>query len=331
VGIQEPHAPTIRAIAAPAPPTAPAAPTLAFASCVSDDAAMLRVPARAIDAPGYKKRGYIRTLDWYPSSLVPTADNQAIPYVYGPCAFSDMADAIATAFGPEHRIYLIGWSTNKDVSLRPGLSLEQALVNTRAQVRALFYDGKIAVTPLLKISIGVENKWVTDAINGSATGAALIDSRLPPLAIHHQKLLVVQGQFGAIAFLGGMDFDPSRIEQNPDAGRPWHDVHLRVVGPAALECRRVFEDRWLDHPGTAALDRKLGASATATAEDRRAIAFPRPQPVSMEPCHPRRWRWRPAGLRGAFTSQSGGRSPTSPNGRCHRMDSRRPVTTVHGR
>src|SRR5262249_53312945 len=113
-----------------------------------------------------------------------------------------------------------------------------------------------------------------------SNGAAVIDARLPPLAIHHQKILVVQGQFGLVAFLGGMDFDPSRIEVNPGIGRPWHDIHLRIAGPAALEVRSVFEDRWLDHPATAALDQKLGASPVATRDQRRALAFPTPTQLS---------------------------------------------------
>jgi hypothetical protein len=56
---------------------------------------------------------------------------------------------------------------------------------------------------------------------------------------------------------------------------------LRLAGPAALECRKVFEDRWLDHPGTPALDRKLGASAAATVNERRALAFPPPKTLDL--------------------------------------------------
>jgi phosphatidylserine/phosphatidylglycerophosphate/cardiolipin synthase-like enzyme len=245
---------------------------------------MSGVPSRHIDDPAYKKRGVVKVSSWYPASTVPTADNQVLTYTYGTCAYNDMADAISTAFAPEHRIYLIGWSTNKDVPLKQGQrqTLADYLTNTRAQVRAMFYDGQITLTPMLKIGTGVENKWISDAINASPSGAAIIDSRLPPLGIHHQKMLIVQGQYGLVAFLGGMDFDPSRIEQNPGLGRPWHDVHVRIAGPAALECRKVFEDRWLDHPSSFTFDQKLGASATATEEQRRALAFPRPAKLSLD-------------------------------------------------
>jgi phosphatidylserine/phosphatidylglycerophosphate/cardiolipin synthase-like enzyme len=276
----------VKPIAAPGKPPAPAAPAAPpqpFATCQSDDAAMLKVRSRDMEDPAYKGRGMRRALDWYPASPAPTPDNQVVTYVQGTCAFADMADAIATAFQPEHRIYLAGWSTNKDVALKAGTatSLESYLTSTRAQVRGMFYDGKITLTPLIKIGTGVENKWVADAINATSHGAAVIDSKLPPISIHHQKLLVVQGQFGLIAFIGGMDFDPSRTEVNPAIGRPWHDTHIRLAGAAALACRQVFEDRWLDHPATAALDQRLGASATATEAERRALAFPPPAPLAI--------------------------------------------------
>ncbi|MFC9399177.1 hypothetical protein ACFTWS_39575 [Streptomyces sp. NPDC057027] len=190
-----------------------------------------------------------------------------------------MADAIQTASAPEHRIYIAGWSTNKDLVLKTGASttLEGYLKQTKAQVRGLFYEP----APVIKQATGVENRWIVDAINALPHGAAVLDGKLPPLGIHHQKLLVVQGQSGLIAFLGGMDFDFSRIDVNPAAGLPYHDTQLRITGPAALECRKVFEDRWLDHHSTPVLDQKLGATATATTEQRRTLAFP--TPVTLAP------------------------------------------------
>jgi phosphatidylserine/phosphatidylglycerophosphate/cardiolipin synthase-like enzyme len=268
----------------PAPPAPAQAPSMAFASCNSDDTAMLRVPGRNIEDPAYRRRGVRKAEDWFPANPTASVGNQAVTYIQGSCAFSDMADALLTAFAPEHRIYIAGWSTNKDVVLKNGTStsLEGYLKNTRAQVRGMFYDGQIGISPLLKVSTGVENKWIADAINYLPHGGAIIDGKLPPLGIHHQKLLVVQGQFGLVAFIGGMDIDPSRIEVNSGAGRPWHDTQLRLAGPAALQCRKIFEDRWLDHPGTAVLDQKLGAGATATINERRALAFPPPAALDLQ-------------------------------------------------
>ncbi|HEX8103182.1 MAG TPA: phospholipase D-like domain-containing protein [Solirubrobacteraceae bacterium] len=262
----------------PSPPIPPQAPSRAFATCTSDDAAMVRVPARHDDDPAYKKRGVRLPTAWFPAAPAPTTGNQVVSYTYGVCAFNDMAEALLTAFAPEHRIYIAGWGTNKDVVLKAGTTttLEGYLSSTRAQVRGMFYDGVIGVSPWLSTKAPVENKWVTDAINAHPSGGAVLDGKLPPIGFHHQKLLVVQGQFGLVAFVGGMDIDPSRISVDPGAGRPMHDTHLRIAGNAALACRRIFEDRWLDHPATHQLDQKLGASATATTQERRALAFPAP-------------------------------------------------------
>jgi hypothetical protein len=230
---------------------------------------MVRVPARSAPYPGVRK-----PTEWFPRSSHPSVGNKVVGYHYGSCAFSDMADAIQTASAPEHRIYIAGWSTNKDLVLKTGNSttLEGYLKQTKAQVRGLFYEPG----PLLKQASGVENRWIVDAINALPHGAAVLDGKYPPLGIHHQKILVVQGQSGLIAFIGGMDFDFSRIDVKPAAGLPYHDTQLRITGPAALDCRKVFEDRWLDHHSTPVLDQKLGATATATTEQRRALAHAQP-------------------------------------------------------
>ncbi|SCK55340.1 Phosphatidylserine/phosphatidylglycerophosphate/cardiolipin synthase [Variovorax sp. HW608] len=281
----DPPPPTIIPPRAPAIPTTtpPPAPTMAFTSCTSDDAALKRVPGRRTDDPAYKKRGFRPPSAWYPTGVKPTDGNQVIAYTYGLCTFADMADALSTALSSDHRIYIIGWSTDKGTQLKPGTggTLEDYLTRSRAQIRAMFYDGNITLTPLIKVKTDVENKWVNDAINNLPNGASVIDAKLPPLGIHHQKLLVVQGQFGLVAFIGGMDIAPSRAAISPP-GEPWHDTQIRIAGPAALDCRKAFEDRWLDHPATLVLDQKLGVSATSTRDARRAVAFPQPAALDLE-------------------------------------------------
>lgn len=199
--ISRPAIPKPRAIAPPVVPTQPSVPSRVFATCDGDDLAMGAVPARNVEDPAYRKHGVRRPDDWFPADPRPSVGNQVIAYAYGTCAFADMADALATAFAAEHRIYILGWSTDKGTQLKPGSgnTLEDYLKATRAQVRAMFYDGQITLTPLLKTQAsGVENKWINDTINNTPNGASLIDSKLPTLGIHHQKLLVVQGQFGIV-------------------------------------------------------------------------------------------------------------------------------------
>src|SRR5437764_15225087 len=108
-----PRIPGATPIAPPVKPTPPAVPSQVFATCLSDDTDMQKVPPRNMDDLAYKKRGVRLVQGWYPSSPKPIPGNQVITYLQGTCAFADMAEALATAFATDHRIYVIGWSTNK--------------------------------------------------------------------------------------------------------------------------------------------------------------------------------------------------------------------------
>ena len=172
-------------------------------------------------------------------------------------------------------------STDLRVPLKPGAggTLEDYLRNTRAQVRGLFWEGSPG-PGLARAARMVNNIGTANAIQQLPNGAALLDEQLPPLSAHHQKILVVQGDAGLIAFLGGMDFMPNRVLPNAATGEPWSDVHLRLVGPAAVDVRKVVENRWMWHPKTRALDEKLGLSDKASAVQRSDFAFPPPTPTA---------------------------------------------------
>src|SRR6476620_3425573 len=143
-----PQPPQKPSIAVPAPATSP--PTLQFTSCSSDAAALALLPKRRPDvdpvqsAPGGPIRMVprVRPPDtWFPERLAPSAGNDVIGYIYGRCAFQDLAAALATAQSDDHRIYIIGWNCEKKTELTPGKTLEEYLKGTRAQIRAMFHDG----------------------------------------------------------------------------------------------------------------------------------------------------------------------------------------------
>ncbi|MGD0529831.1 MAG: phospholipase D family protein, partial [Polyangiaceae bacterium] len=105
-------------------------------------------------------------------------------------------------------------------------------------------------------------------------GAAIFDSRLNRLNVgfnyasvgsHHHKLLCVKAGDSLTAFCGGIDFNDDRLEV-PDQGhgQPLHDVHCRVVGPAASNLLQTFVDRWTDHPDSSGLDTETGAALMNT-------------------------------------------------------------------
>jgi phosphatidylserine/phosphatidylglycerophosphate/cardiolipin synthase-like enzyme len=63
------------------------------------------------------------------------------------------------------------------------------------------------------------------------------------VASHHQKSCVVDG---AIAFCGGLDVTPHRIDSQKHEAphNRWHDIHCRLEGPPVEDIQRNFVGRW---------------------------------------------------------------------------------------
>ena len=100
--------------------------------------------------------------------------------------------------------------------------LQDYLSASKAQIRALFWN-----TPFKKQP--GDNEAITKFINSLANGVAVEDAKLPEgdppmrgFGIHHQKMLLVYGNYGLVAFIGGMDINNSRV----DVGgfNPLHDL-----------------------------------------------------------------------------------------------------------
>ncbi len=213
----------------------------------------------------------------------------------GGSTFQEMTDAMDTAtgqnangiLGADHFIYMLNWFANDDFELRidvpsggptpPGgklqcnsclhLKLNQADANN-VMVRAMFWDQ----------AVSTQNTSAVANIKALKNGAAVLDARgnaslavVIPLQFgsQHQKILLISGELGLIAFVGGIDFNPDRLNPptpdpsqlaNPGApvdpfqrpfvvsGNPLHDVHARVRGPAAADLLQIFIQRWNDHP-----------------------------------------------------------------------------------
>src|SRR4029077_10430805 len=93
-------------------------------------------------------------------------------------------------------------------------------------------------------------------------GLILLDQRVRPAGSHHQKLVVIRyaGEREDVAFLGGIDLchgrrDDARHGGDPQPEQldgaygerpPWHDVQVRVRGPALGDLDLVFRERWDD-------------------------------------------------------------------------------------
>lgn len=209
--------------------------------------------------------------------------NDVAELIDGPETFRSMFAAINTATGREHYIYLLNWWMDLDEPLdvpttgsacppspRGGPSTLRSLLTDKSaagvQIRAMLWD-QFLPNP-------TKNDAEARFIDGLASGAAIVERHhTSSFGSHHQKVLVVKGTSGLIAFCGGIDFNCDRIcpdgacppsgsggsASGGNQGNPQHDVHCRIAGPAARDLLEVFIKRWHSNPGHVPRDAVKGA------------------------------------------------------------------------
>lgn len=185
---------------------------------------------------------------------------------------------------PGSFIYLANWIVYDDFNLdrdpefhlvsTPRTTLRDFLQRASDKgvtIRALFWD-RVAFSGNTH-----QNDGPRDFINGLRTGHAILDGRVINTVLgdtkdkgsHHQKLLLINGPEGLVAFAGGVDFHPNRVlgHRDPldvrpgesptnvkrldDRSAPLLDVHVRIRGPAAYDLLDIFLRRYADHPSAA--------------------------------------------------------------------------------
>jgi phosphatidylserine/phosphatidylglycerophosphate/cardiolipin synthase-like enzyme len=78
------------------------------------------------------------------------------------------------------------------------------------------------------------------------------------MGAHHSKIYIIRRTEGTVAYIGGIDFNPDRLDGPEHAAeKPFHDVHSRIAGPAAIDLARAFVYRWNDHPENRGTDRRI--------------------------------------------------------------------------
>jgi phosphatidylserine/phosphatidylglycerophosphate/cardiolipin synthase-like enzyme len=72
------------------------------------------------------------------------------------------------------------------------------------------------------------------------------------IGAHHEKVIIVKGDEGLVAFCGGIDFNKNRvistIDQKEYRFPYYHDTACRLEGPAAYDVLQRFKRRWRNHP-----------------------------------------------------------------------------------
>jgi phosphatidylserine/phosphatidylglycerophosphate/cardiolipin synthase-like enzyme len=102
---------------------------------------------------------------------------------------------------------------------------------------------------------------------------------------HHQKFSIIARPGSAVAYCGGMDIWPDRLD---DPGHfspsPYHDLHTRIEGPAVADLVTTFRQRWDDqHPTDPAND---GATEEGpTPNGRQVVQIARTYPSHLNPAN----------------------------------------------
>lgn len=226
--------------------------------------------------------------------------NRVEPLIHGATSFDRLAAEVA-ALGPGDHLFFTDWRGDPDQRMRDAGPTIAKLFSDAAR-RGVVVKGLVWRSHLDKFSYSEEeNQHLGEAIE-AAGGEVLLDQRVRFGGSHHQKLVVLRRPSNPerdVAFVGGIDLCHSRrddadhrgdvqaVQMSPAYGDrpPWHDVQLRIRGPAVGALDTTFRERWTD---PAPLD-MLSPIAWVVDKLRRADLTPGelpPQPTDPPPCGP---------------------------------------------
>lgn len=187
--------------------------------------------------------------------------NSVQPLVHGATYFDALVTEVEALRAGDH-LFFTDWRGDPDERLRPDGPTIVELFGAAA-VRGVIVKGLMWRSHLDKLQYSEEeNQHLGDDIE-RAGGEVLLDQRVRVGGSHHQKLVVVRHPGDPdrdVAFVGGIDLCHSRRDDashhgDPQAVRmatsygdtpPWHDVQLRIQGPAVQELDSTFRERWTD-------------------------------------------------------------------------------------
>lgn len=209
--------------------------------------------------------------DWFlteseranPHSAVPhwCEDNLAQPLIHGATYFDHLVTEVEALDEGDH-LFFTDWRGDPDQKMRDdGPTIRDLFC--RAAERGVVVKGLVWRSHLDKFAYSEEeNQHLGEAIE-EAGGEVLLDQRVRIGGSHHQKLVVLRHPREPrrdVAFAGGIDLCHSRRDDESHRGDPqavqmakaygdhppWHDVQLRIQGPAVGALDTTFRERWED-------------------------------------------------------------------------------------
>lgn len=208
-----------------------------------------------------------------------TEGNHVEAFVDGRGYFADLKNALANC---DRSLLISGWRVSSeqllDPTVRDGNLKGEAFIDAVGKVRKNGADVKALLFNVpgtdmpgpFRLWHAQDNREFGDAILGLG-GDAILDNRLAhvPASSHHQKFIVALSSNAAqsAAYLGGIDVCYDRwdqpqhdqaaerqrdfvrsggIETHQPSQPGWHDIQVKIQGPAIGQIYDVFRERWND-------------------------------------------------------------------------------------
>jgi phosphatidylserine/phosphatidylglycerophosphate/cardiolipin synthase-like enzyme len=190
-----------------------------------------------------------------------SAGNSVQPLVHGATYFDVLATEV-DALEAGDQVFFTDWRGDPDERLRPdGPTIAELF--SAAATRGVIVKGLMWRSHLDKLAYSEEENQHLGEDIAQAGGEVLLDQRVRMGGSHHQKLVVIRHRGDSsrdVAFVGGIDLCHSRRDDATHAGDPqavrmakkygdtppWHDVQLRIQGPAVHVLESTFRERWTD-------------------------------------------------------------------------------------
>src|SRR5690348_14683307 len=183
---------------------------------------------------------------WAAGSPPPRDGNAIEILIDGEEALPAIAEEIR---GARSHVHLTGWHFSPDFALkRDGelvvLRMLLADLAERIDVRVLVWAG--APLPLFRPSRR-DVRAMRERLVSETKIQCVLDPKERPMHCHHEKTIVIDDR---VAFVGGIDltdFHGDRWDEPdhpPRANDGWHDVAVRLMGPAVGDIADNFRLRW---------------------------------------------------------------------------------------
>jgi phosphatidylserine/phosphatidylglycerophosphate/cardiolipin synthase-like enzyme len=190
-----------------------------------------------------------------------TTGNDVRPLIHGAAYFPELLRAVRSMRSGDLLLFT-DWRGDPD-ELLDGPGTEVSRVFADAARGGVVVRGLIWRSHLDRLSFSEQQNRHLGAEIEAAGGQCLLDQRVRPGGSHHQKFIVLRHPGRPeldVAFVGGIDLCHSRHDGPDHAGDrqrqpmaqaygsrpPWHDVQLRVRGPAIADVESAFRERWED-------------------------------------------------------------------------------------